>query len=52
MIVTLGTGHQIPLHWNDRFWEGNCPICKAEIWEHTPTDWAMSVAEHWEMAEH
>ena len=52
MIVTLGTGHKIPLHWNDRFMEGNCPVCNAEIWTHTTLEWIDAVQEHWEIMGH
>ena len=52
MIVTLGTGHQIPLHWNDRFYEGLCPICQTDIWEKTPDLWHKALVEHWETEQH
>lgn len=52
MIVTLGTGHQIPLHWNDRFYEGDCPVCQCEIWERSTQDWVSSLIDHWEREAH
>lgn len=52
MIVTLGTGQMIPLHWNDRFYEGDCPECGTEIWEKTPTLWHSALIEHWETEKH
>lgn len=52
MIVTLGTGHQIPLHWNDRFYEGLCPICQTDIWESTPERWHSALIEHWDTEQH
>jgi hypothetical protein len=52
MIVTLGTGHQIPLHWNDRFYEGDCPVCNVEIWERSTLDWVNALMEHWESEAH
>lgn len=52
MTITLGNGMIVPLHWNDRFYEGDCPVCKAEIWEKTPTDWHSALIQHWEIMQH
>jgi hypothetical protein len=52
MIVTLGTGHVVPLHWNDRYYVGDCPKCDQEIWERTAKEWHTSLIAHWQEVNH
>lgn len=38
MIAKLTNGSLVPLHWNDRFYEGNCPECGEEVFASTILD--------------
>lgn len=38
MIAKLTNGNLVPLHWNDRFYEGTCPECGEEVWARTVSD--------------
>jgi hypothetical protein len=38
MIVSLTNGTIVPMHWNDRFYEADCPECGEEVWASTNSE--------------
>lgn len=46
MIAKLTNGNLVPLHWNDQFYEANCPECGEEVWAKTQTDIAEILEIH------
>jgi len=46
MIVSLTTGKVVPLHWDDRFYSGNCPECNEEVYARTSSEIAEILEIH------
>jgi hypothetical protein len=46
MIVSLTTGQIVPLHWDDRFYSGNCPECNEEVYAKTASEIAEILEIH------
>ncbi len=46
MIVSLTNGQIVPLHWDDRFYIGNCPECNEEVSARTSSEIAEILEIH------
>lgn len=46
MIVSLTNGTLVPLHFDDRFYLADCPVCGEEVWARTSSDVAEILEIH------
>jgi hypothetical protein len=46
MIVRLTNGSVVSLHWDDRYYSGNCPECDEEVYARTSSDIAEILEIH------